>query len=61
MPPAPRAAFFDEYGAIDREREVRARVVAAFLSGMLVQWARAEGVPAVLDEAAAGLRRAVVG
>lgn len=56
-----RAAFFDEYGAIDREREVRARVVATFLSGMLVQWARAENVRSVLDEAAAGLRRAVSG
>ncbi|HKU59149.1 MAG TPA: phosphotransferase [Gaiellaceae bacterium] len=56
-----RAEFFDEYGAIDREREVRARVVAAFLSGMLVQWARAENVPSVRDEAAAGLRRAVDG
>ena len=59
LPSAAREEFFDEYGAIDRAREVRARVVAAFLSGMLVQWARAEGVPAVLDEAAAGLRRAV--
>ena len=61
LPPADRAAFFDEYGAIDRACEVRARVVAATLSGYLVQWARAEGVPAVLDEAAAGLRRAVAG
>jgi aminoglycoside phosphotransferase (APT) family kinase protein len=61
FPADARAAFFDEYGEIDREREVRARVVAAFLSAMLVQWARAENVPSVLDEAAAGLRRAVVG
>jgi len=28
---------------------------------MLVQWARAEDVPTVLDEAAAGLRRAIEG
>jgi aminoglycoside phosphotransferase (APT) family kinase protein len=61
LPPPARAAFFDEYGAIDRGREVRARVVAAFLSAMLLQWARAEGVPSVLDEAAAGLQRAVSG
>src|SRR5262249_25855850 len=61
LPAGARAAFFDEYGAIDRDREVRARVVAAFLCGMLVQWARAEDVPAVLEEAAAGLRRAVTG
>jgi aminoglycoside phosphotransferase (APT) family kinase protein len=61
LPPSARAAFFDEYGAIDHERKIRARVVATFLSASLVQWARAEGVPAVLDEAAAGLRRAVDG
>jgi aminoglycoside phosphotransferase (APT) family kinase protein len=61
LPPAARAAFFDEYGSIDRQRSVRARVVATFLSAMLVQWARAEDVPAVRDVAAAGLRRAVTG
>jgi aminoglycoside phosphotransferase (APT) family kinase protein len=61
LPPSARATFFDEYGEIDREREIRARVVATFLSASLVQWARAEGVPGVLDEAAAGLRRAVAG
>jgi aminoglycoside phosphotransferase (APT) family kinase protein len=61
LPPAAREAFFDEYGAIDREREIRARVVAAYLSSILVQWARVEGVSTVLDEAAAGLRRAVAG
>jgi len=56
-----RAEFFEEYGAIDREREVRARVVALFLSAMLARWARAERVASVLDEAAAGVRRAVTG
>lgn len=61
LPAAARTTFFGEYGAVDREREVRARVIAAFLSAMLVQWARAEGEPVVLDEAAAGLRRAVEG
>ena len=61
LPAEARATFFDEYGAIDRTREVRARVVATFLSAYLVQWARAENVPSVLDEAAAGLRRAVDG
>jgi aminoglycoside phosphotransferase (APT) family kinase protein len=61
LPADARAEFFDEYGTIDREREVRARVVATFLSAMLVQWARAEDVPTVLDEAAAGLRRAIEG
>jgi aminoglycoside phosphotransferase (APT) family kinase protein len=61
LPSAARAEFFDEYGLIEGEREVRARIVAVFLSAMLVQWARAEDVPSVLDEAAAGLRRAVDG
>jgi hypothetical protein len=36
---------------------VRARVVAAFLCAMLVDWAATEQVPLVLD--AAGLRRAI--
>jgi aminoglycoside phosphotransferase (APT) family kinase protein len=61
LPTAARAEFFDEYGPIDREREVRARVFALFLSAMLVKWAAAEGVPTVFDEASAGLRRAVEG
>jgi aminoglycoside phosphotransferase (APT) family kinase protein len=61
LPPVARADFFDEYGPIERERELRARVVATLLSAYLVQWARAEKVPTVLDEAAAGLRRAVAG
>lgn len=61
LPSTARTTFFGEYGALDREREVRARVFAAFVSAMLVQWARAEGVPAVLDEAAAGLQRASEG
>jgi aminoglycoside phosphotransferase (APT) family kinase protein len=58
---AARSAFFAEYGAIDRGREIRARVVALFLSGFLVEWARAENVPAVLETAAAGVRRAADG
>jgi aminoglycoside phosphotransferase (APT) family kinase protein len=56
-----RLVFFAEYGPIDRAREVRARVVALFLSAHLVEWARAENVPAVLETASAGLRRAAQG
>jgi aminoglycoside phosphotransferase (APT) family kinase protein len=56
-----RERFFAEYGPIDRPRELRARVVAAFLSAFLLDWARAENVPAVLETASAGLRRAVDG
>lgn len=57
----PRRAFFAEYGAVDRAREVRARVVALSLSAFLAEWAAAENVPAVLETAAAGLRRAADG
>jgi aminoglycoside phosphotransferase (APT) family kinase protein len=58
---AQRRAFFDTYGAIDEETRLRARVVAAFLSGFLAQWARAEGVTAVEHVARAGLARATNG
>jgi len=56
-----RSVFFAAYGTIGRGREVRARVVALFLSAYLVEWARAENVPAVLETASAGMRRAVAG
>jgi aminoglycoside phosphotransferase (APT) family kinase protein len=54
-----RPTFFDAYGEVGDETRVRARVVAAFLCAMLVDWAREENVPVVLDAAAAGLRRAI--
>jgi aminoglycoside phosphotransferase (APT) family kinase protein len=54
-----RPAFFGAYGEVDEEARVRARVVAAFLCAMLVDWAEKEQVPHVLAAAAAGLRRAV--
>jgi aminoglycoside phosphotransferase (APT) family kinase protein len=53
-----RAAFFDAYGEVPDETRIRARVVAAFLCAMLVDWATTENVPVVLEAAAAGLRRA---
>jgi aminoglycoside phosphotransferase (APT) family kinase protein len=56
-----RATFFAEYGAIDRDREIRARIVALFLSALIADWARAENVPDVLETAAAGMRRAIDG
>lgn len=56
---ADRSAFFAAYGEVADETRVRARVVAAFLCAMLVDWARKEQVPNVLDAAAAGLRRAI--
>jgi len=54
-----RPAFFDAYGEVTEDTRVRARVVAAFLCAMLVDWARKEQVPDVLDAAIAGLRRAM--
>jgi aminoglycoside phosphotransferase (APT) family kinase protein len=56
---ARRPSFFDAYGEVAGETRVRARVVAAFLCGMLADWALKEQVPVVLDAAAAGLRRAI--
>ena len=54
-----RPAFFAAYGEAGEQTRVRARVVAAFLCGELVDWAGKEQVPVVLDAAAAGLRRAI--
>ena len=56
---ADRQLFFSAYGEVTEETRVRARVVAAFLCAMLVDWARKEQVSNVLDAAAEGLRRAV--
>lgn len=56
---ADRPAFFAAYGPVGEDTRVRARVVAAFLCAMLVEWARKEQVPVVLDAAAEGLRRAI--
>jgi aminoglycoside phosphotransferase (APT) family kinase protein len=56
-----REVFFDAYGAVEDETRLRARVVAAFLSGSLAKWARAEDVPSVETAALAGLARAASG
>jgi aminoglycoside phosphotransferase (APT) family kinase protein len=56
---AARAAFVDAYGAFDAERELRARALAVRLSALLAGYAAADGRPALLAEALAGLRRAV--
>lgn len=60
-----RSAYLSAYapgagGAVDPERELRARVLAVFLSAALAEYAAAEGRPALLTEALAGLRRAVL-
>lgn len=54
-----RSTFFDAYGEIDEERQLRARVVAASLCAMLVSWARADNVPLVERAARDGVERAV--
>jgi aminoglycoside phosphotransferase (APT) family kinase protein len=54
-----RPAFFAEYGDVEDETRVRARVVAAFLCAMLADWAQKERVPVVRNAAVAGLRRAI--
>jgi aminoglycoside phosphotransferase (APT) family kinase protein len=54
-----RPSFFAAYGEVGEETRVRARVVAAFLCAALVEWARKEQVPSVLDAALAGLQRAI--
>lgn len=56
---AARRSFFEVYGDIDEEREIRARVVAASLCSMLLGWALAESVPRVEHAARAGAERAV--
>jgi len=56
----PRAELFAAYGrSPGPEQELRARVLAVFLSAMLAEYARAQGWPALLAESLAGLRRAV--
>lgn len=57
--PSARRSFFAVYGAVDEEREIRARVVAASLCAMLLDWALAENVPKVERAARAGAARAV--
>jgi hypothetical protein len=59
LPPAGRAAFLGEYGAVAEESLLRARVLALFLNAILLRHARAEGLTAVEAEALAGLERTV--
>jgi aminoglycoside phosphotransferase (APT) family kinase protein len=56
---AARGVFVDDYGAVGGERELRARALAVRLSALLAGYAAADGRPALLAEALAGLRRAV--
>jgi aminoglycoside phosphotransferase (APT) family kinase protein len=56
---ARRPAFFSAYGEVGEDTRVRARVVAAFLCALLVDWAEKEQVPNVFAAASEGLGRAI--
>jgi aminoglycoside phosphotransferase (APT) family kinase protein len=55
-----RAAFVDAYGVATDEQLLRARVLAFFLSAMIVTYARHEGSRRLETAALAGLARAAV-
>jgi aminoglycoside phosphotransferase (APT) family kinase protein len=59
LPIDARARFFDEYGPIDEECELRARVLAVRLSAVLAYYARSVGYATLEREALAGFYRAV--
>jgi aminoglycoside phosphotransferase (APT) family kinase protein len=61
LPPTAREGFLDEYGPVTEESLLRARVLALFLSAVLLRYGSAEGMPTVTAEALAGLRRASAG
>jgi aminoglycoside phosphotransferase (APT) family kinase protein len=58
LPPAGRADFLDEYGPLRDDQLVRARVLAINLCAILALYGHHEGMPAVKNEALAGLERA---
>lgn len=57
LPPAARAAFFEEYGPVGQEGLLRARVLSLFLCAVLALHARAEGLGHVERESLDGLER----
>jgi aminoglycoside phosphotransferase (APT) family kinase protein len=57
LPPAARREFFAEYGEVDPESHVRARVLALNLMAVLVRYGHDESSPDVEAEALAGLDR----
>jgi aminoglycoside phosphotransferase (APT) family kinase protein len=58
LPPDARAAFIAEYGDVDEETLLRARVVAFHLGAALLDYGHHEGQPALEREALASLDRA---
>jgi aminoglycoside phosphotransferase (APT) family kinase protein len=61
LPPSARPDFLAAYGPVREDQLVRARVLAINLCSILALYAHDEGMPAVKDEALAGLERAVDG
>ena len=60
VPPDARAGFFEEYGPVDDETRLRARVLAIMLSAVLALYARDQGLTALERESLAGLDRALI-
>lgn len=59
LPAARRGSFFAEYGSVEPETGLRARVLAVYLSAMLAIYARSVGHASLERESLAGLERAV--
>ena len=57
LPPEARPAFFAEYGEVDDETLLRARVIAFHLGAALLDYGHQEGLPALEREALASLDR----
>lgn len=55
----PREAFLEAYGEVPPERELRARALAVHVTAALLEYSAAEGMTSLVDEALAGLDRAV--
>ncbi len=58
LPPNARPAFLAEYGDVDDETLLRARVIAFHLGAALLDYGHQEGIPALEREALAALERA---
>lgn len=61
LPDLRRPVFLDAYGSVDDETRLRARVLAVYLSALLCDYARMEGLPGLERETRAGLTRALSG
>lgn len=59
LPPEARERFFEEYGPVDKEQLLRARVLAISLASMLALYAHDVGHESLEQESLAGLERAL--